>query len=171
MATWIVETGASLASSNTYLSLASITSWCNERGLTAWASAATTAQESALFNAMDFIEAYEFKGIKTALTQTLKWPRDDCYDEDQFLIAWNTIPQRVKNALCQACYEEIVSPKCLQPNLSSSDYVTEKTIDVLSWKYSRVISGTVFQKIEEYLKPFLVSSKLSSTSMVDTLRV
>lgn len=162
--TWVVETGSGVTGANTYYSIASITSWCNNRGLTAWASASTTSRDAALCNAMDYIESLSYKGYKVSYSYPLRWPRYDCYDTDGYytnvvLIPSGLpyIPDAVKNAVARAAYEEVVSPNCLTPALTKQNFVKREKIDVLEFEYSKEVPGTIYQKVVNYLKPYLKS--------------
>ena len=170
--TWIVETGDGIAGANTYYSLASVAAYCTARGLTAWASASTTNKDKAMYAAMDYIESQSYKGYKASYTYPLKWPRYDCWDDDGYFsnttltpTGVQKVPDNVKYAVAQSCYEEIAVPGCLLPTLSAEDYVTRKKIDVLEFEYAKAVPTKLYQTIIRFLNPYL-----KSKTCVDTIR-
>lgn len=75
----IVETGAQVAGAESYAAVADATAYFAARANTTWAALTTGAQEAALRNACDYIEAMygtRWKGDRVAITQALSWPRD-----------------------------------------------------------------------------------------------
>ena len=95
--TLIIETGAKVAGSNTYVSDAEYVAYAAARGKSIGVDA--TAREIELIKSMDYIEGHrsEFKGIKVAFDQSLQWPRTGVYI-DNYQIDSDVIPQELKNA-------------------------------------------------------------------------
>lgn len=90
----IVEDGTGVANANSYISEADLTTFATARGVTL-----TTSTETLLIKAMDYIEAFSFKGIKKERDQALQWPRLEVYIDGYY---WDSdeIPQELKDALC-----------------------------------------------------------------------
>lgn len=163
MPTLILEDGtASSASANTYVEVADVDTFCENRGLTAWASLSTANKEEAILRAMDYIESLYFKGSKSDPENPLVWPRYMDYetgiDEDE-------IPKRLKYAVCQAAYEESQSPGELQGNYD--DNVKREKIDVIETEYfSAKPSQKVFTKISGFLTGLVVPKGMADVKRV-----
>ena len=71
--TLVKETGTGSATSNSYATAAELDQYALDRNVTLTATYGDQTQ--LLFQAMDYIEFYEFIGIKNSDTQALQWPR------------------------------------------------------------------------------------------------
>ena len=162
MPTLIIEDGtASSASANSYVTVAEVTTFCENYGLSAWASATTTDQITAVFRGMAYVETFNFKGEKYSYDDPLEWPRTGVYDdinlEPEYEEYYQEIPNGLKYAVCRAAYEELVSPGVLQSSVSGN--VKREKIDVLELEYfDSKPSLTVYRTIEGFLKGLLNSS-------------
>jgi hypothetical protein len=126
----IVETGAVVAGADSYVTLAEATTYHEARGNTAWAGAASDAlRDSALRRATVYIDQHYYgrwKGTPPKpLTQCLQWPRSGVRLSDPSVfvgvspsfydVAYsgflpdNVIPQRLKDACCEAALRELSS--------------------------------------------------------------
>ena len=70
MATIVVETGAGLTNSNSYVSESDLATYAADRGVTISGTAAVL-----LIQAMDYLESKNFNGTKSHITQATQWPR------------------------------------------------------------------------------------------------
>jgi hypothetical protein len=162
MPTLIIEDGtASSASANSYVTLDEVTTFCENYGLSEWASASTTNQTTAVFRGMAYVETFDFKGEKYSWDDPLEWPRTGVYDdinlEPEYEEYYQEIPKGLKNAVCRAAYEEVVSPGVLQSSVSSN--IKREKIDVIETEYfANQLSVTVYRTIEGFLKGLLNSS-------------
>jgi len=95
MATIIVETGAGLTNSNSYISEADFSTYATDRGVVI--SGTTNVL---LVQAMDYIEQQPFQGSKNSDNQALVWPRYGVYVNDYY-IDNDVIPELLKDALCE----------------------------------------------------------------------
>ncbi len=95
MATIIVETGLGVNDSNSYVSEADLITYATDRGLTL--SGDTSVM---LIQGMDYIEMQGYQGYKTSSSQSLQFPRTSVVI-DNYLIGSTTIPQLLKDALCE----------------------------------------------------------------------
>jgi hypothetical protein len=87
------------STSNSYCSLTEAESYFADRlNSSEWTSASQGTKEKALITATRRIDEEQFRGVKTSITQALKWPRVAVYDEDGFPFESDTIPERVKQA-------------------------------------------------------------------------
>lgn len=172
MPTLILENGnISTSTANTYATIGYIDIYCENRGLSSWATASADSKGYAVLRAMDYIDSFSFKGVKTDGNQPLKFPRAGLYDEDGYLFystntttdgVWEdrgAIPKLLKYALARAAYEEKDDPEIFQPSLTSN--IKKKKVDILETEY--FVPGQPSQKINQiinnYLFGFLESSK------------
>ena len=146
------------AGTNSYVTLASASDYCENRGLTAWNDANDYDRETALLRGMVYIESKMYKGQKYSELQALKWPRQNATDEDNVAIATSTTPQAIKDAQCRAAYEELVSPGVLQPNLTRDSFTSREKVDVIDISYERGRNSTVFQVIDGYLRGYIMQT-------------
>jgi len=131
--TLVVETGAGLANSNSYVTAAQLETYCDDRAITL----ATGDEEAALILATAWIDATyrtRFTGYRTnRRAQALEWPRVGAYvyipnnasdmayaggyDPAYDYIAQDVIPIEIMNALCEAAIRELAVPGTLAPDL------------------------------------------------------
>lgn len=140
---------------------------------TGWPVAADD-KARALFAATADISALTFVGSRTATEQALAWPRSQAPNPDarndngwpNNIPSWDivyfddaVIPQRVKDATCELAYRYAVNGAPNTGVIPSSQNVIEKTVDVLTTKYSdpsqRVIGMGLYPRVAQWLKPLL----------------
>lgn len=95
MATIVVETGTGATNSNSYVSEAELSTYATDRGVTIVGTAAVL-----LIQAMDYIEAQPYKGIKGSDAQALQWPRWGVVI-DGYYVDTDAIPMLLKDAQCE----------------------------------------------------------------------
>ncbi|MCA1906247.1 MAG: hypothetical protein LDL11_06635 [Desulfarculus sp.] len=99
----VVETGAVVSGANCFVDLATADAYFALRANATWAAATTAAKEAAIIRGADFLcQAYRFKGARYQQTQALCWPRIGVSDGDGRAIAFNVIPQALRDANCEA---------------------------------------------------------------------
>lgn len=86
----IVEDGSNVENANSYVTEAELSEYATARGITL-----TTASEQLLILSMDYIEALEYKGIKTYEEQPLQWPRYNV-TVDGYWLDSDEIPKELK---------------------------------------------------------------------------
>jgi hypothetical protein len=172
MPTLIVEDGtASSASANTYVTVAEVTTFCSDYGLSGWSTLSTTDQETAIIRGMAYVETFNFKGIKMSWEDPLEWPRYGVWDESytgamedwssEELAFYQEIPKGLKRAVCRAAYEESQSAGCLQSSGTSN--IKREKIDVIETEYFfNEVSVTVYRTIEGFLKGLINSSNTAT---------
>jgi hypothetical protein len=163
MATLVIEDGTVVTGANSYVTVAEVTTFCSDRGLTSWAELGSPDKITAIIRGMDYVETFNFKGEKYSYDDPLEWPRVGVYDdinlEPEFEEYYQEIPPGLKNAVCRAAYEESVSPGVLQTSLTSG--IRREKIDVLEIEYfGTQPSRVVYQTIEGYLKGLLKSGNV-----------
>lgn len=154
----IVETGASMASSNSYLSLASANSYFYELGITTW-TGPDTSLEGTLIRAARYMETLPWRGLKTLSTQALEWPRRDVVDHNNYYISSTAIPLRIKQAQAELALRYL-SGGNPAPDLSQTGGVVRERVDVIEIEYDRSGKRDVpeYMYIDFLLKPYLKSS-------------
>jgi len=95
MPTLIKEDGSTVANANSYVSVAELTAYLSDRGLT-WSGTAG-AEDAVLIRAMDYLESVSFIGTRASKDQPLQWPRDNVYI-DGFSYTATEIPALVQKA-------------------------------------------------------------------------
>lgn len=104
----IPETGAVVSGANCFVDLTAADSYFALRANATWAAATTAAKEAAIIRGADFLcQAYRFKGARYQQAQALCWPRIGASDADGRAIAFNAIPQALKEANCEAALRSL----------------------------------------------------------------
>lgn len=144
----IVEDGTGLIDSNSYVTTDEADTYFTDRGNTTWGS--LTNKEALLIQATDYIEAVyseSFKGVKLTDEQALSFPRIINYETV-------TTPLRVKNAVCELALKAN-DGELLEDSTQS---ITEKTVDVLTIKYSEYSpQGTRYNFVQSLLSPYFTT--------------
>jgi hypothetical protein len=96
-ATIIVETGAIISGANSYVSVADLTTYGTDRGITI--SAANP--EDLLIEAMDYLESLEYIGYQYTEDQALSWPRSGAVKNKLWQYEVTEIPQDLIDGLCE----------------------------------------------------------------------
>ena len=125
----IVENGTIVSGANSYITVSGVDNYCSAMGYTDWATTTSGNKEITLLKAMRYIDGLKWKGIKYTQDQYTSWPRDEVYDIDDRLVAYNTIPIKVIESVCEACMLALpTSDYNLEPNLSKDDYKTSEAV-------------------------------------------
>lgn len=59
--------------------------------------------------------SYDWNGYKTNNDQALDWPRENVWDKNDLLLDENTIPTKVKEAICELAYFLTTEDKFAEP--------------------------------------------------------
>ncbi len=97
MATIVVETGAGLINSNSYVSASDLSTYAADRGITL-----TGTSSVLILKAMDYLESKMFIGSKNSITQALQWPRYGA-EIDNYYVDSADIPTLLKEAEMELC--------------------------------------------------------------------
>jgi len=156
--TLVVETGAGLANSNSYVSAAAFESYCEDRAITL----ASGDEEAALIRATSYIDntyRTRFTGYRTKRRdQALEWPRVGAYvyipnnssdmayaggyDPAYDYIAQDVIPIEIINATCEAAIRELAVPGSLTPDLDRGGAVKRLKAGSVEIEYGASASAT-----------------------------
>lgn len=158
-----IETGQIIPNANAYVTLAELKTYI---GTIALPTATDTAYENAIINATRYLDGKyrpRWKGCRVnALAQALEWPRANVlYEADGEQLTYSsylpttTIPQRLKDATCEAALRALSGPLAIDASAS----VRRKKIDVLETEYApgavpgQVTYQVIDQLLSDYLKP------------------
>lgn len=128
---------ALVVGTDTYVTLAEANTYWSARNNSTWSSASDANKEKALREATQFIDGeYNFIGIMTNYTQALAWPRSGAYIESGNFagrsIEANTIPDQIKNAVCELAIEALSAR--LDP--TTTDIISKVKVDVIEVDYA-----------------------------------
>lgn len=113
----VVEDGTGKADAESLVSVADAdTYWTAHGSPSDWTDASTPDKESALRYATNWVcYSWTWRGVITSTTQALPWPRAGAYDDEGRSVASGTIPQRLKDAVCEMALHHLgtslVEPK------------------------------------------------------------
>jgi hypothetical protein len=128
-----VETGEGLADAESYVSVAEFKAYAGKVGYNYTTPAYSDTQiEQALRRATVWIDARyrdQFQGSWTTSTQALEWPRSGVLYRRTAIDAYS-IPDQLKNALCEAAWRELTSPGSMSPDQFGDQIKRDKVGDV-----------------------------------------
>lgn len=163
--TLIVEDGSIVENANTYVSLADCANYNIMMGNSAWTTYAQVDRETAILRAMRWLENFEarWQGYRTDRTQVLAWPRTGMVDLDGYDLDENYIPMAIKDALCEAAWQELQAKDVFNPGVGEGGEVLEKSVKAgpveASYKYAQATKlAGAFPAIMDKLKPYLIET-------------
>lgn len=168
MPTLIVETGAGLATANSYATAAEATAYFDALSTaTAWSNATTDNKEKALRMATQWLDTtygQVWIGTRESSTQALDWPRVYAYDAAGELIA-DVVPLRLKAATAELAVKYLQDPTSFQPDVTAGDGgVLEESVTVGPISTTTRFAGTKTTETE-FTK---VTSLLASAGLIET---
>jgi hypothetical protein len=92
--------------SNSYIDVAAADQIMEYRQTTfaTWSALSADQKGAALISASQMFDSIKWKGVRTAETQALRWPRSGVYDQDGYAIDDDVIPADVAEALADYAY-------------------------------------------------------------------
>jgi len=158
--TIVLETGTgTVASANSYISIASCSEYLNKKGLTTWGTSTATAQAMSLINACLWMELQSWKGQKALSTDPLTWPRRGVFDRDGYNVYSDEIPRDIKRGQCELAYRSFLGKSPFVDVATGDGYVTEETVGPITLKYAQGYSTSYrFPEIDHLFEPYLDSS-------------
>jgi hypothetical protein len=134
MPTIIVEDGSGITDANSYVTVAELQKYCDDRGFVL----PNLALEVMIIKAMDYIEAQadRFQGYIGNPFQRLQWPRLDVYING-FLVPSDVIPEPLKKAQMQLALE-VAKGVDLMPT-SSGQFVVREKVGPIETQYSESV--------------------------------
>jgi hypothetical protein len=151
VATIIVEDGTLVTSANSYASVATLTTYAGDRGVTI----AATDEEDLLIEAMDYIESLEYIGAQYTEDQALVWPRSGAVKKKRWTYEVTEIPQDLIDGLC----ETALAIDAGNSPINDIDRTTikEKVGDLEVEYKAGSASSTIVKKINTKLKDLLAA--------------
>jgi hypothetical protein len=182
LGTIVVEDGSCPVGANSYASIDTLVSYCNDRGITI----PDGDPQAALIRGTQYIEGHyrgRWPGNRTKYRglQSLSWPRFGAYVDDGSRIDYRTrlqfpgaysdvgyapqvyyilpteIPIEVIQATCEAAIRELISPGFLQPDLTASNLKAERAGDTEFEYFGGYGLPPLVTVIEGILSPLLLS--------------
>lgn len=90
------------AAATSYIDVAAADAYFDARlNSDAWTALDNIGKQKALMAATARLEQEKFAGIKTSVSQALKWPRVGAYDDDNHLYPSNAQPKELIGATCE----------------------------------------------------------------------
>lgn len=132
---FVVETGAGLADSNSFASVAEADAYFSDRGVTAWGSLTTAVKQTSLIKATDYLEAtysQAWIGDKVSLAQALSFPRTNMVSEG-FYLPSDEVPNRVVYATIEMALRASTGEVLIS---DQSQQIVKEKVDVIETTYS-----------------------------------
>lgn len=148
----VVEDGTGINNANAYLSVAEADSYFQARNTPKWTTRNTPDKERAILYATAFLDSnFYWLGHIKRLEQALGWPRILVYDKDNRTVSSDSVPQRVKDAVCELALEGLDKP--LSPSLARGGAVKRQKVSSLEIEYfERASSDRTFPIIRQILR-------------------
>jgi hypothetical protein len=156
----IVETGAGLTNSDSYVSLSAADAYLSSHGDNeAWFLESDERRERALRVAtlyIDLLYSSSFRGRKTSSDQALEWPRFDAEDNSYYVIDSSTVPLTLARATAEAGARDISEADGLMPDVvSDSSGIKSESVSVGSISTSVTYAG-----VKREFKRFTIVDRL-----------
>lgn len=148
MATIVVEDGTVVGDANSYITAAQLDAYASDRGKTI-----SGTQADLLIQAMDYLEAQNFKGIKYSRDQALQWPRVEVAVDNYYLDS-DTIPQLLKDAQAEIAIaiDEGYSPFARVDRATKKEKVDVIEVEYMDGGNVNPIVQTINLKLAKLLK-------------------
>ena len=129
----VVDATVGGASSNAYIDVATADQIMEYRQTTFanWTALSDDQKGAALISASQMFDSLNWKGVRTAETQALRWPRSGAYDLDGYALADDSIPGDVQEALADYAYTVSQSDQFQATGLEG---FSEIAVDVIKLK-------------------------------------
>lgn len=157
----IVEDGSNVTNANSFVTLAEVRAYAEQRGATVPAN--DDALGAMVINACDYLEAQanRFQGDVSNEGQSLQWPRTGVYvGNSETELASNVIPKQLKSAQC-ATVLALNEGVDILPNYSASDFVVREKVGPIETEYadpSKVGITPTLTNVEALLQPLFGST-------------
>lgn len=159
--TIVVETGAGLTNSNSYVSESEVSTWATNRGYTL-----SDTVSQLIYKSMDYLETLAFIGLKETETQALQWPRTGVWI-DGFYIEPTTIPQDLKNAQMALCVILDSGNGNFDPMDNTERAIKREKVGELELEYAdSAANREIMTGINKHLRKLIKSGSQGSAFMV-----
>lgn len=161
--TFVVEDGSGLSNSNALISVSEADQITENYGNDSdWSGATNDDKEDAIRQATRYMNYhYKWNGYKSVDTQACQWPRIYIYDEDDYAIDSDVIPDRVKEA-CAYLALKVVKGDTLLPDFDDESKVKreKKVIGPLTTEKEYVLGESPdksYTVADRLVAPFVVA--------------
>lgn len=89
---------------------------------------------------LDGTYGQRFIGEPATVEQALEWPRKNAVWRGSLLPS-DVVPQRVKNALCEAAWRELTAPGSLSPDYVPAEAIKQEVVGPISTTYQDTNGG------------------------------
>ena len=161
-ATFIVEDGSGKSDANALITEVEADQIMENYGnSTDWSGAVQALKENAIREATRFMNiVYEWKGYRVYATQSLQWPREEMYDDEETYIENDVIPNKIKEA-CAYLALKVIGGSNLLEDLENASNV-KRTKDVIGPLTEEIEfvdggeqAGVNWQIADKLVKPYL----------------
>lgn len=143
------------ASANTYVSLADAESYFESRlHKDAWDNAETADKNAALVWATRLLDSQmDWVGNVVTTTQALRWPRSGVVTEEGLNVDSSTIPQFLKNAVCEMALLLLSTDRTAENPMDKMSKIRVGPVEIgLRWTSpsQQVIADQVYEYLKHY---------------------
>lgn len=171
-----IDASAGGASANSYvLESEAIAYMATRLNASAWTTFdgtdCTDTEKIAIAEATRYLSSLSWKSRRATTTQVLEWPRWGVQNPDSplgFLYQTTCVPTRVKDATCELAFQFLNLGTTDLASIDPNTGVIEKTVDVLTTKYSvyqRPTGLSRFPLVMRFIKP-LLDGQTNQTTLV-----
>lgn len=142
-----VEDGSVVAGADSYISLADAETYFTNHGPPSGWTGTDAVKEGALRYAASWLDStYAWAGVIVDSDQALDWPRSGVYDDEGRLLAADEIPQRLRDAQCEAALEHLSA--ALNVGLDRGGLVKRRKVGPLETEFADHAPG---RRVRDYL--------------------
>lgn len=154
----VVEDGTIVTGANSYVTTTELSTYATDRGITILGTTSIL-----VLQAMDYIEAQNFKGYKKTAAQPLVWPREYVYI-DGYLFDNDGIPEQLKNGQMAAA---LAIDAGNSPYAVIERQIESERVDVIEVRYQKgAVANTIDPAINQALRKLLNGSNYGNTFTV-----
>lgn len=135
----VVESGTGSATADGFASAATVDTYAENRGHTAWTDETDDdLKEAAIRRATTYLSAaFTWKGSRRqGRDQALAWPRYGVHDADGWVVASDAVPTEIVQACCELAVYELATPGGLSPTVDLTARVKRKKIGPIETEYA-----------------------------------
>lgn len=147
------EDNTGLANADSYVTQAAFVTYCTDRGRDV-SDFSADEQDQALRRAFTYVNAqWPYKSVPKVNEQAGEFPRVDL--SDGMGRVFNVVPQRVKDAQCEAAYIDLTEGPLFE-NVDRGGQIVSETVGPISTTYAAgAPAAKLLQVVERLLSPFV----------------
>jgi hypothetical protein len=155
----VAEDGTGKSDANSYITLTDANTYFTNKGApAAWTAASDAEKEAALITATQYLDAHYrwITGEIGSSTQSLGWPRDGAYDRFDRSLSSTEVPDRVKDACCEAAARALSTDLLAD---QAQKVLEQEVVGAVRVRYSEGSSqGTTYPLVDQLLAGLAASS-------------